>query len=628
MKARITAWLFFAAALGLAAAAFAFTIVIQRVTTAKAPASEFVTPAQARALGAEWRSSRSKTAEADYARALASAGLYNELLSEIAEHGLFSEDDSASRLYRAEANFQLGRYADALADAAKDDANPYYAFVRARARYALQPGARSIADDLAAALRGPDDLAAEAWLFRARIELDANNFDDANAAARRAEELGVAPRRVEAVRIEALIRSGDLARAASLMEKRAQNADGPQDIDGLRLSAMYALKKGDAVTAARYAEVARASNGVDGGIVELAALAKWSANEHAQASAIIGDRLAAAPKNWVALDLAAAIAADMKRPDAAAEYLRRLEQVRPALAFVRKRRIGATHDELFKAALVFDKAPAVSGGGAKLLGEGALPPKFKEAESRDLSDIALAAVIRSDDAEAMRARAGEALAAASSPLSLTLAGEALLESGDKESATRAWMKAAFASPGFYAPVERLSRLYEESGDFNLAERALRKFLADNANHQEARLTLAGLLARHQNFSGAAELYAQVPASLVFATAQSAADYGTVARKAGASEAARMIRAAKAVIEQPKILGFALAAAGDHGGAAQALRRALIADPGDNSVAALFLETMTRLGRKAEALSLLAEIENRRPAAETSDPAQSPENSPV
>lgn len=620
--------MFVAAAVGLAVAALAVLFVTQRAAPPQAQSDDLVTPAQARALGAQWRSTRSKSAEIEYARALIGAGLYDELLSEIAEHGLFSDDDGASRLYEAEANLQLGRYADALADAAKDDANPYYAFVRARARYALQPDDRLIAGELAAALRGPDDLAAEAWLFRARIGLDANDLDEAAAAARRAAELGASPDRVEAIRIEALIRDGDLLRAASLMELRAPRANGPRDIDGLRLAAMNALKQGDAVTAARYAEVARASSGVDSGIIELAALAKWTANEHAQASAIIEKRLSAAPNNWVALDLAAAIAADMKRPDAAADYLRRLEQARPALAFIRKRRMGASHDELFKAALAFKTDAKAGGAGAKLLGEGALPPKFREADSRELSDIALAAVIQSGDEEAMRVKAGDVLAAAASPLSLMLAGEAFLQSGDKDSAMRAWIKAVSVSPGFYAPVERLSKLYEESSDVGFAERALKKFLADNANHQEARLTLARLLARHQDFTGAATLYAQVPASIVFATAQSAADYGSVARKAGAEDAAKMIRAAKAVIENPKILGFALAAAGDHNGAAQALRRALIADPADNSVAALFLETMTRIGRKSEALSLLSEIESREPAAEDADPAQSPENSPV
>jgi Tfp pilus assembly protein PilF len=627
MKARITAWLFVAAAVGLAAAALAVVLVTQRAAP-QTQAEDFVTPAQARALGAQWRANRSKAAETDYARALISAGLYNELLSEIAEQGLFSDDDGASRLYKAEANLQLGRYADALADAAKDDANPYYAFVRARARYALQPDDRSIAGELAAALRGPDDLAAQAWLFRARIELDANNFDGANAAARRAEELGVAPGGAEAVRIEALIRDGDLARAAALMEMRGQGTGGPRDIEGLRLAAMYALKLGDAVTAARYAEVARASGSVDGGIIELAALAKWTANEHAQASAIIENRLSAAPNNWAALDIAAAIAADMKRPDAALEYRRRLELARPALAFVRKRRLGASHDELFTAALAFDEDPKTGGAGAKLLGIGALPPKFREADSRDLSDIALAAVIRSGDADAMRAKAGEALTAAASPLSLTLAGEAYLQSGDKDSAMRAWTRAVSASPGFYAPVVRLSELYEASGDIDFAQRALKKFLADNASHHEARLTLARLLARHQDFTGAAALYAQVPASLAFATAQSAADYGTIARKAGADATAKMIRAAKAVIEKPKVLGFALAAAGDHNGAAQALRRALIADPEDTDAASLFLETMSRLGRRAEAVSLIKEIESRRPADNSSDPAPTPENSPV
>lgn len=626
MTVRISTALFTAAILGLAAAALAVAAVTRFAP--KAPAAvEVMTPGKARAIGAKWRAARTADLERDYAQALVAAGLYDDLLAEISEQGLFSDDPETARLFRAEAALRQGRFLDAFADASGRDDNPYFAFVRARARYNLTATARDAMNDLNLALRGPDDLAGEAWLVRVRFALDENDFETADAALRRAEEAGASADRIEALRIERRIRSGDLGEAAKMYEARAARFQSVLDHEGLRLAALQSLINGDASAATRFADLAR--DGMKGAerVDLLAALSKWRAGEPAQAAQLTNQRLAAAPKDWVALDLAYEIARDMKRDDAAGEFLRRLGETRPDLAYVRMNRAGASADQLAAAVRRIKEQPLIRGAGATLMGADRRLVSPGEATDREVAIIALAAAIASGDAAAMR-RAAEKAAEDGAPLSLAIAGDALSLAGDSAGAAGRWKSAIALAPDFYAPVERFAAALEAAGDFKAATLALRRFTTENPSHVDARFALARLLSTMGEFADAADTYGSIPPTHIFASAELAQEYGAVARKAGPAETEKMIRTAKAVAISPRVLGFALAAAGDKQGAATVLRRAVIADPADSALVSLFEATMTDLGRRDEALSLIGEIERRKARETEGDPAQTQENSPV
>lgn len=576
--------------------------------------------AQARALGARWRASPTEALALDYAQSLVAAGLYDELLTEISERGLFAGDARAASLFRAEATLRQGRFEEAFAagTTANGDDNPYLAYARARAGYALTGRAEQAADDLGRALRGPRELTADAWLFRARLALDAHDFDTARAAARRAEEAGGDPRRVEAVAIEAAIRAGDVAFAAERLAARARRYRRSLNDDDYYLAAMLKLKTDDARSAARLSSDASLAAGEEVRARLLAALAKWMSGDLAQGYSLATGVLSAAPDNWMALDLALALARDLKRDEEAAAFARRLAVQRPALAMLRDMRLeesSANLDSIY-AGISIERDDLGAGGVASALlgGDARLPRAVAEPGKGDLLVASLASALNKSDRRALLKTASAAHDASASPIALTLAGEAFLRAGDFDLADDALERACASAPQFFAPVRLRAGLFSQRENSAAAIGLIRDFLKLNPDNVAARLALAAMEADIGALRAAYASYAAIPPSAVFADEEAAIRFATAAASVGPEAIRSMLEALASAAPPAVMLGKVHAAAGDDPGAAAAFRRALIDDPVHPQLPSLYLETMARQGRADEARSFLKEILRRRPEA--------------
>lgn len=581
---------------------------------ARADVAAAPTIAEARALGAHWRAQKTEALARDYAAALISVGLYDHLLTEIGERGLFAGDRDAANLFRAEANLRLGRYNEALKSAAGSAGNPYFAYARARASYALTGDGAAAGSDLATALRGPKELVADAWLFRARLALDANDFEAAEAAARRAVETGADRRRAALVSIERAIRAGAPGEAARLLKAHLRKA-GPATAEELRLAAMIKLRAGDPRGASRFLDETRSRGAGDDRARLLSALAKWMTGDLAQAHALVGAHLAAAPHDWMALELGAAIARDFGRAGEADHLLERLAGERPALGIVRTpRREGAALDRAFAELAALGGDEGLGGVAASLLGPDVeIPDAIREANETERGIIKLAIALEEGDERTMRA-AARALAGSADPLALALAGKALLKAGDFDCADAAFAASSALAADFFAPVELRAERYAQRREFVAARALLQAFLEANSGHHRARLALATIEAGSGATRAAAANFAAIPPEILFADGEAVLLYAVVAKASGGTALSTMRARAKSGAPSARRLGEALLASGDEAGAAPPLRRALIDEPADGELASLYLEAMTRLDRTAEARSLLAEIVRRRPGA--------------
>ncbi|MFZ5618466.1 MAG: tetratricopeptide repeat protein [Pseudomonadota bacterium] len=576
--------------------------------------------AEARALGARWRASPTPALALDYAQSLVAAGLYDELLTEISERGLLAGDARAASVFRAEATLRQGRFEEAFAaaKAAGSGDNPYLAYARARAGYALTARAEQSADDLSRALRGPRELTADAWLFRARLALDANDFDTAKAAARRAEEAGGDPRRVEAVGIEAAIRAGDVAFAVEKLAARARRYRRSLNDDDYHLAAMLKLKTGDARSAARLFSDASLATGEKVRARLLAALAKWMSGDLAQGYSLATGVLSAAPENWMALDLALGLARDLNRNEEAAALAKRLAAQRPALAILRKMRLEespANLDSIYAGLSIEGDDLAAGGVAAALLGGDAhLPRAVAEPGKDDLLIASLASALNKGDVRAILKAANAACDASSSPIALTLAGEAFLRARDFNRAADALERASAPASQFFTPVRLRAGLFVQRENSAAAIGLIRDFLKHNPGDVAAQLALAANEADIGAVRAAYASYAAVPPSAVFADEEAAIRFAKAAASIGPEAIRSTLEAAMDAAPSALTLGKVHAAAGDDSGAAAAFRRALIDDPVNPQSPALYLESMARQGRTDEARSFLEEILRRRPEA--------------
>lgn len=611
------------AAAALAVAGLTFAAALKNVPRDVSPALEgdYVSPAAARAFGARWRQSRRPEAERSYAQALLAAGLPGELLDAAAADGLFAGDPAALSLFKAEALLRLYRFDDAIAEASDPliADNPYAAFIRVRARAGAGGGLDR--DALALATRGPADLAREAWLLRARVALDASDFATADASLKRAAEAGAGKARIEPFRIERQIRAGDQAAAAAALAARAKSlasvASGRSehflDYEGLRLSAMLALRAGNGREAARLSD--RANLGAPGGRdAPLAAFAKWSAGDSAQAAAIISAHLRAAPGDWIARDLAAALAfdrGDIKEAEAQLDALAAANA--PLAAFRRMSRALALRefDKAYaSAADLSDQAP-LFGAAAALLGEGALVPLLPEPVD---ADRALAALGAAADARATRAAAAKLLALRRAPIDLTAAAAALGRAGRDDEAAALAFDAGRAVGNFFAPVALRAALLETKGRNAEALGHLEVFAARNPGHAPVRLVRARLLLRLDDVEAAVAAFAAIDPAAVFADEPAAFDYARAAALAGEPWRQSMLDAAKVSTAPGEGLGRLLEAAGDDASAAEAYRDALINNPDSADLAGAYRAVMARQGRSADADALFSAIAKRRPGA--------------
>lgn len=623
VKSSLPVRLVAAVALGIGGLFFAGTLAGPARDTAPAVDAAFVSPAAARALGARWRQSRRADVERDYAQALLAAGLSDELLSAVATDGLFATDPETRSLFRAEALLRLYRYQDAVAEASGPALadNPYAAFIRVRARAGAGGGLDR--DALTLATRGPAELAREAWLLRARAALDESDFATADASLKRAAEAGATKARIEPLKIEGDIRAGRTAQAAaalaaraeSLAEMAARRGEALPDYEGLRLAAMLALRAGDGREAARLAD--RALLGTPGGRdAPLAAFAKWMAGDNAQAEAILAAHLRAAPEDWVARDIAAALAFERGEQEEGAARLAGLEASNaPLAAFRRMRRASAQgdFDAALKAAEGFSGGKTLYGAASVLLGAGAPTPRLPEPAN---ADHALAALNAATDQRSARIAVSTLLGARRSPVDLAAAAAALARAELDDEAAALAFDASRAASDFYAPVALRAALLEKKGRTAEALGHLEVFAAKNAAHAPARIARAQLLYRLDDVETAVAAFAAIEPAAVFAGESQALDYARAASLAGEPWLQAMINAASAALPRGGRFGRVLEAAGEDAAAAEVYRDALIENPDSADLARAYRDVMARQGRLEDAEALFAAIARRRPLPAT------------
>lgn len=611
------------AACVLAAGGLTFAAALKDVPRAASPAieAEFVSPAAARALGARWRQYRRADTERSYAQALLAAGLPGELLNAVATDGLFAGDPAARALFRGEALLRVYRYEDAIAEASDPLVadNPYAAFIRVRARAGSGGGLDR--DALRLATRGPAALAREAWLLRARAALDASDLATADASFKRAAEAGASKARIEPLKIERDIRAGKAGAAAAALAARADSlaalasARGEMlpDYEGLRLAAMLALRAGDGREAARLAD--RANLATPGGQeAPLAALAKWMAGDRAQAAAIVAVHLRAAPGDWIARDIAAALAFEAGATKEGETHLAELEKSNARLAAFRRLARAQTlrdFDTAYASVAPMSGEAPILGAAAALLGGGALIPRLPEPAE---ADRALAMLAAAPDQRSARAAVARLLAMRRSPIDLAAGAATLARVGVDDEAAALAFDASRAADHFFAPVALRAGLLEKTGREAEALGSLEIFAARNAGHSPARIARARLFYRLDDIEAAVAAFAATDPAAIFADDEAGLDYALASTLAGDPWRGAMIAAAKASLPAGERLGRLLEAAGDDTAAAEVYRDALIDHPDSANLARAYRKAMERRGRGEDAEALFATIARRRPAA--------------
>ncbi len=622
--------LFAATALGAAGLTSASALWPEQQAAAPRIEAAFISPAAARALGARWRETRRPETGRDFAQALLAAGLSNELLRAVENDDLLAEDPLTRDLFEAEALLRLYRHDEALQVAATRGLadNPYAAFIRVRARAASGGGLDR--QTLALATRGPAELAREAWLLRARAALNESDFATADASFRRAAEAGASTARLEPFKIERDIRAGKTMEAAAALAARARSlaatavgrGDILPDFEGLRLAAMLAMRAGDGREAARLAD--RANLGTPGGPdAALAALAKWMAGDGAQAETILAAHLRAAPGDFIARDLAAALAFEFGKERIGQAHLAALERSHPGLGAFRRLKRAEYMGDLDAAYASLDglygEGP-ILGAGATLLGVGAAIARLPEPLE---ADRALGALGAAANQRAARAAVTALLDRRRSAVDLAAAAATLARVGALEEAAALAFDASSASPSFFAPVALRAAVLETAGRAAEALGHLDVFAARHRGHAGVRLSRARLLFRQGEIEASATAFSTVDPRLVFADDGAALDYARAAAAAGDPWREVMIAAAEAATPSPAQLARLLDAAGADAGAAEAYRDALVDHPDSTDLAGAYRAVMVRLGREAEADALLAVISRRRPLGAASAAANEP-----
>ena len=587
------------------------------------------TGAPAAAYGAAYRRAPSSGTAAAYAAALLRAGALDDASRLIADPATpFASPDLRATLL-GEAAYRAGAFETALADVEAIDAGaPYWpaaAFLRARALYALDPRKGSESAALLRAAFAAEDLAAAAWLFRARIALDANDAGVALSALNRAAEAGAAPGGVTPLRAEARLRAGELtpvvlSAGASLQPAEAQLA-------GLR-----AMVRGD------YREAVRAFDSIADWLAPqprgdvLRGLAKLAAGDRAQGAQLLAAYARRSPNDWVARDalvIERAAAGDIA---GARRELAVLSELRPAAGALRRAALARAQTDETNAHSTFNETvyealrtaaaasdlTAVTTAQAFLFGE-------------DLFDLDGAAASPSADglyasllAMSLNGPAGERLArrnaladaferaaaARRTPAHLAIAALAFRAVGDAPRALALLDEALEAAPDFIAAGVLRAEILAEVGELEAARNALSSLLEAAPSFDAARLALVRLL--YEGGDASAALAVAAPAQTRFAVDPAAARlYADVAERAGDMKALRAFASEAAKAQGPTVLaGELLLRAGRAAPAADVLRRALSAalKSGETdrieTASGLYWRAMSALDRESEARALL------------------------
>lgn len=451
-------------------------------------------------LRAAYRAQPGELLRIEAARALLGAGEYSEALvllrDGLPENALAQE----AEYLRAESLLRLRRFGEASALAGAIAAKGHSGaalLLMARAAYGAGrlEEARALTGE---ALRGGGPSLADAWLFRARLALDANDLVSANAAISRARESGASARSIFAAETEALIRRGSFEEAAAaIAERRARGGRGARQDDPLSeyLSAMLDMAKGDYVSATRRL---RASERWIGGFAYgplLQAVAHDGAGDSAQADRRFAILIDAEPENVVAVIAAgerliaadrleeAGALADRAQSPVAAAYLRLIA----ALA-------AADGDAALDAAKAFVDTPLPPSPVETLLGPHAAGARLMH--DRHETAAALVRGVRvlfAGNAREAARTARDLDQPAPPPAVLVVIGELHLAAGDDARAATAFERALSAEPDSSKALVGRVRAAVRAGNVGAVEALLAARVATDPEGIEARSLLARLL---------------------------------------------------------------------------------------------------------------------------------------
>ena len=577
---------------------------------------------EARQIGEKWRDDQTTDNAYAYADALMRAGMYETLLDETKTSALLSFERDAQMRYRAEALLRLHRFAAARDEIGEREGDPFAALVRARAIYALSANRDDVMNDLSQALRA-SQLTSAAWLLRARVELDDNELEAAQAAARRARDTGAAPATVQAVTIEAEIRGGDLESAAAALaarerrsHKRGRGLALDADIETARLAAMAAARAGDFEEASRLFDASLAAHTVNSRDPLLAAYLKWGSGDIAQALAGVRKYRGHATDDWVGLDMEAGLLRALDRGPAAAELVEKLARVNPDLAWLRRIRIlsaAGDLDAVFAQYGMIERNADITGAGAFLTGlDPDAPAEIAEINHIEADRLSFAA---------QRANAGPAqlgklavahLAFHTDPIDEALAGAAFADAGQYEQARAAFESARKAAPAFYAPAARTALIEVSAGAPDRAVAVLQNFLAANPNRDEARLMLAEIHAGDGDHCAVVKALSLASPAQVYGDDDAAMLAIKSARRCSRRDVDETLGAARVLIDGTARFARMAELADEDALAAQTWRDVLAGAPADRSAQDGYLRSMEKLNLRMQALAVLAEIA-RRPA---------------
>jgi tetratricopeptide (TPR) repeat protein len=575
---------------------------------------------------ARWRAQPSLEQARAYSDALFAAGMEDEVVAELANGELLAEAPIEAAALRAEALLRLGRFDDAISAA---DALPqkrteaFAAFVRARALYARTGDAKRAEADLLKALAGGPSMAPGAWMFRSRLALDANDAVAAEAASRRASETGVSRREMRLALVENEIRAGRLELAerelAAIRSERKGRAALLKPADESRLQAMIAVRRGDYKSAASLYSATTAQTSMNPADLLLAALIRHLAGDHAAAESTVRDFLLNAPGNWVALDLGQAIADAQGDEKEAAALRMRLAAVRPSLGAGRIYRAASRagdHDAALAAARAANSGDTEHSSGTltRLIGAGV----SSEAPLGDLNAgeraFFAAASLAPAASNREKRRAAKALTALDSRPAASIAAATLfLEIGAPEEAAPLIRAARRQAPSMRAAAHLDAKLAAERGDIAGARAIWREFLAANPADADAHALAARFELDAGDVKAAAALVTRAPAAVVYRDARLAEAAFRAASGRGQQSLAAAVASAHLHADATDVAS-ALLAAGLYAEAAVAARSALSENPKDDRAPAIYLQSMTRTGARAEAMMMLTAIQRRYPDA--------------
>jgi hypothetical protein len=617
---RIAAGAAVLAGLALIAAAVKFSAFAPRATKARPQdlAAEFARSGDylrsAETLRAAWRANPTDALRLEAARAFLIAGEEARAIDLLAAPASGRAEDFTRRHLLAEAELRSRGFdaasriaAELLAEAPRDGRAKLLEARIAHGRGEFEKSRALLGESI----RYGGDARGEAWLFRARLALDADDAAAARAAARRAREAGASASEIDAVEIETLLRAGarEAARAA-LAELNAARDGGGGPLTA-RLQVHLDICAGAANEAARrLRDIAPLVEAAPYGLLFISRVATLAADD-AQGEAALAAALAAAPGNPVLLAAAHERRVRARRFGEAEDVALRLAGVdrdRAALARVAAALAEDDADTAAAAALGAEDFAEPAATDAFVFGAGCgADASAAAARARAVRLLAGAesarGELRAGAADAARALEAEA----TEPAAQLLAGEIRLALGDDAAAGAAFERARAARPG--SARARIGRV-------RIAARAGAFAAAADALPPEHAATPAAAAARARALAAAGRIVEGAAALAPFAAAlggdlDDAAAAVAIFMAAGDAQSAGIVaeaarRARPDAADSVRIL----AVAGRAAAAIGAARAGLIADPRSEERALLYANVMKSAGRADEAGAFISELAAR------------------